>query len=54
VDEEALTPESLLVALDDVRENHDSILSGIQSLGIESATNKIVEMINVYKGSTAL
>lgn len=54
VDEEALTPESLLAALDDVRESHDSILSGIQSLGIESATNKIVEMINVYKGSTAL
>jgi UDP-N-acetylglucosamine--N-acetylmuramyl-(pentapeptide) pyrophosphoryl-undecaprenol N-acetylglucosamine transferase len=45
VDEEALTPETLLSAVNEVSANRSQIIEKIKALGIESATLKIIDVI---------
>lgn len=45
VNEEALTPETLLAAIDEVIANRATIISKIKALTIESATMKIIDVI---------
>lgn len=49
LDEESLTPVTLLTAVDSVVARREEIMSKIRALNIESATMKIVEMIKNVK-----